>query len=221
MSSNPSVDKQNLLKLFLNQRENNVLPIEDIQNYFKNIVLTSTIKGYIQTINSAAKQRYLDKNSMCETISTMLQNLNDIISTGSTRLGKSWFSSSKDAHTNNTMAAKQLLNFYTQLLQVIGMDENGETIDNNSLFERYKNYVTQIVVGNNNNASGEFDNKIRSRILRNLDFFNAILREVFGLPPKCSTSTGGRKSRKTRKPRKSNKKSRKSNKKGKSRKYRK
>ena len=220
MSSNPSVDKQKLLKLFLNQRENNVLPIEDIKNYFKNIVVTSTIKGYIQTINSVAKQRYLDKNSMCETISTMLQNLNDIISTGSTRLGKSWFSSSKDAHTNNTMAAKQLLNFYTQLLQVIGMDENGETIDNNSLYGRYKDFVTRTVIGDNNNDdSGEFDYKITARIMKNLFFFNAILREVFDLPPTCGISTGGRK---TRKSHTKKGKSRKSyNKKGKSRKYRK
>jgi hypothetical protein len=225
MSSNPSLDKEKLLKKFLNQRENNVLPIEDIKNYFKNIVLTSTINGYIQTINSVAKQRYLDKNSMCETISTMLQNLNDILSRGSTRLGKSWFSSSKDAHTNNTMAAKELLNFYTQLLQVIGMDENGETIDDNSLYGRYKNYVTRAVIGNNNNDNGEFDYKIRGRILRNLDFFNAILREVFGLTPTCGTSSGGRKYRKSNKKgksRNSNKrKSRKSNKKGTSRKYRK
>ena len=226
MSSNPSLDKEILLKNFLNQRENNVLPIEDIKNYFKNIVLTSTIKGYTQTINSVAKQRYLDKNSMCETISTMLQNLNNIISIGSTRLGKSFFSSSKDAHTNNTMAAKELLNFYTQLLQVIGMDENGEPIDDNSLYGRYKNYVTRTVIGNNNNARGEFDYKISPRIYKNLDFFNAILRTVFGLLPTCEISTGGRKSRKSNKKgksRKSNKKgkSRKSNKKGKTRKYRK
>jgi len=223
MSSNPSLDKEKLLKKFLNQRENNVLPIEDIKNYFKNIVLTSTINGYIQTINSVAKQRYLDKNSMCETISTMLQNLNDILSRGSTRLGKSWFSSSKDAHTNNTMAAKELLNFYTQLLQVIGMDENGETIDDNSLYGRYKNYVTRAVIGNNNNDNGEFDYKISPRIYKTLDFFNAILRQVFGLPPTCGTSNGGRKSNKKGKSRnfRKSKKSRKSNKKGTSRKSRK
>ena len=223
MSSNTSIDKENLLKNFLNQRENNVLPIEDIKNYFKNIVETSTIKGYIQTINSAAKQRYLDKNSMCETISAMLQNLNDIISTGSTRLGKSWFGSSKDAHTSNITAAKQLLSFYTQLLQVIGMDENGEPTDDNSLYGRYKNYVTRIVVGNNNNDNSEFDYKITARIYKNLSFFNAILREVFGLPPTCDISTGGRKSHNKSKSKKSNKKSksRKSNKKSKSRKSKK
>jgi len=223
MSSNSSLDKENLLKQFLNQRENNVLPIEDIKKYFKNIVETSTIKGYIQTINSAAKQRYLDKNSICETISLMLKNLNDIISTGSTRLGKSWFSSSKDAHTNNIVAAKQLLNFYTQLLQVIGMDENGEPTDDNSLYGRYKNYVTRIVVGNNNNDNSEFDYKITARIYKHLGFFNAILREVFGLPPTCGISTGGRKSHNKSKSKKSNNKgkSRKSNKKSKSIKSRK
>lgn len=225
MSSNPSIDKQILLKNFLNQRENNVSPIEDIKNYFKNIVLTSTIKGYIQTINNVAKQRYLDKNSMCEKISTMLKNLNDIITTGSTRLGKSWFSSSKDAHTTNTMAAKQLLNFYTQLLQVIGMDENGDVTDNNSLYGRYKNYVTRSVIGNNNNDSGDFDYNIKGRTLRNLDFFNAILREVFDLPPTCVASIGGRKTRKSHSKKGKSRKSRNSrkshNKKGKSRKSRK
>ena len=103
------------------------------------------------------------------------------------------------------------------------MDENGETIDDNSLYGRYKDYVEQMVVGNNNNDGGEFDSKIKARILRNIDFFNAILREVFGLTPTCGISTGGRKSRKSHNKGKSRKsrKSRKSNKKGKSRKYRK
>ena len=42
MSNNPSVDNEILLKKFLNQRENNVLPIENIKNYFK--ILLKLIK---------------------------------------------------------------------------------------------------------------------------------------------------------------------------------
>jgi hypothetical protein len=226
-TSNPSVDKETLLKNFLNQSENNAVPIEvikkyfkDNERYFKNTVDTSVIKGYIQTINSSAKKRYLDSVTyeMCGSISWMFKILNEIISTGTKRLGKSYFSSSKDAHTNNIMAAKELLQYYTLVLKAIGMDENGEPIDDNSLYKRYKNYVTRAVVGNNNNDIGYFDYKIRERIYRNLDFVNAVLRLVFGLPPLCENkSTGGRKSRKS-----NNKgKSRKSSKKGKSRKSRK
>ena len=231
-TSNPSVDKETLLKNFLNQAihkaVSNSEPIEVIKqdlkdngSYFKITVDPSIIKGYIQTINSTAKRRYLDSVTyeMCGSISMMFDLLNEIISTGTKRLGKSFFSSSKDAHTNNTMAAKELLAYYTLVLKTIGMDKNGEATSENSLYKRYKNYVTQAVVGNNDNRLGYFDYKIRERIYRNLDFVNAVLRLIFDLPFLCENkkSNGGRKSRKSH-----NKgKSRKSSKKGKSRKSRK
>ena len=217
-TSNTSVDKETLLKNFLNQRENNSEPNEFIK--LKITVDPSIIKGYIQTINSTAKRRYLDSVTYekCVSISMMFNLLKEIISKGSERLGRSFFNSSKDAHTNNTMAAKELLAYYTLVLETIGMDENGEATSENSLYKRYKNYVEKAVVGNNDNRLGYFDYNIKPRIYRNLDFVNAILRLIFGLPFLCENkSTGGRKSRKSH-----NKgKSRKSSKKGKSRKSRK